>query len=293
MRVIALLLGVTLAAHAADEENDRIKIEFQKETELADFLDLMSRTTGRPLLYDPMGQRIRNQKMGAQITIEVPKTKAFDAFRAILAFYELILVPVGPRGYETHLVVDSRSTNNFVKNKALFVEDREIAQFADRDGLYISSFIPVEHVENLTTLRTALSTMVSPAGICRVHEDSGVGVLVMDYAPVVSAMQRLISAMDVPSDQAQVLESIELSYAHAKEGAESGQALFREHQPPMLIAWGKNDKIFPAAGAEPYKRDLKTLEFHLLDAGHFALETNGDEIAQLMRDFLGKHVGQQ
>ena len=68
------------------------------------------------------------------------------------------------------------------------------------------------------------------------------------------------------------------------------QEYFREHQPPMLIAWGKNDQIFPVAGAEPYKRDLKTLEFHLLDAGHFALETNGDEIAQLMRDFLGRHV---
>jgi pimeloyl-ACP methyl ester carboxylesterase len=70
----------------------------------------------------------------------------------------------------------------------------------------------------------------------------------------------------------------------------SWQAYFRKHQPPMLIAWGKNDQIFPAAGAEPYKRDLKTLEFHLLDAGHFALETNGDEIAKLMREFLGKHV---
>lgn len=68
------------------------------------------------------------------------------------------------------------------------------------------------------------------------------------------------------------------------------QEYFRKHQPPVLIAWGKNDQIFPAAGAEPYKRDLKTLEFHLLDAGHFALESNGDEIAKLMRDFLGKHV---
>ncbi|MGC3972362.1 MAG: alpha/beta hydrolase [Pirellulales bacterium] len=68
------------------------------------------------------------------------------------------------------------------------------------------------------------------------------------------------------------------------------QEYFRKHQPPMLIAWGKNDQIFPAAGAEPYKRDLKTLEFHLLDAGHFALESNGDEIAQLMLAFLGKHV---
>ncbi len=68
------------------------------------------------------------------------------------------------------------------------------------------------------------------------------------------------------------------------------QEYFRQHQPPMLIVWGKNDQIFPAAGAEPYKRDLKTLEFHLLDAGHFALESNGAEIARYMRDFLEKHV---
>lgn len=68
------------------------------------------------------------------------------------------------------------------------------------------------------------------------------------------------------------------------------QEYFRTHQPPVLIAWGQHDQIFPAAGAEPYKKDLKTLEFHLLDAGHFALETNGDEIAKLMLEFLGKHV---
>jgi pimeloyl-ACP methyl ester carboxylesterase len=68
------------------------------------------------------------------------------------------------------------------------------------------------------------------------------------------------------------------------------QAYFRQHQPPMLIVWGKNDKIFPAAGAEPYRRDLKNLEFHLLDAGHFALETHGDEIATRIRAFMDKHV---
>jgi pimeloyl-ACP methyl ester carboxylesterase len=71
------------------------------------------------------------------------------------------------------------------------------------------------------------------------------------------------------------------------------QAYFREYQPPMLIVWGKNDQIFPPAGAEPYKRDLKTLEYHLIDAGHFALETNGDEIAGLIREFLVKHVAKK
>jgi pimeloyl-ACP methyl ester carboxylesterase len=67
------------------------------------------------------------------------------------------------------------------------------------------------------------------------------------------------------------------------------QEYFRKRQPPMLIVWGRNDEIFPAAGAEPYKRDLK-IEFHLLDAGHFALESEGDLIARLMLDFMDRHV---
>ncbi|MEH2467631.1 alpha/beta fold hydrolase [Nostoc sp.] len=68
------------------------------------------------------------------------------------------------------------------------------------------------------------------------------------------------------------------------------QEYFRKHQPPTLIVWGKNDYIFPAEGAEPYKRDLKNLEFHLLDTGHFALEEEGDAIANHIRRFLTTHV---
>jgi pimeloyl-ACP methyl ester carboxylesterase len=68
------------------------------------------------------------------------------------------------------------------------------------------------------------------------------------------------------------------------------QAYLRDHQPATLIVWGKNDHIFPAEGAHPYKRDLKNLEFHLLDTGHFALEEDGDVIAKHMRNFLDKNV---
>ena len=68
------------------------------------------------------------------------------------------------------------------------------------------------------------------------------------------------------------------------------QEYLRTSQPPTLITWGQNDEIFPAAGAHPYKRDLETLEFHLLDTGHFALEEDGDVIADLIREFLRKYV---
>ncbi|MEH2380876.1 MAG: alpha/beta hydrolase [Nostoc sp.] len=64
------------------------------------------------------------------------------------------------------------------------------------------------------------------------------------------------------------------------------QEYFRKHQPPTLIVWGKNDYIFPADGAYPYKRDLKDVELHLLDTGHFALEEEGDAIANYITQFL-------
>jgi pimeloyl-ACP methyl ester carboxylesterase len=71
------------------------------------------------------------------------------------------------------------------------------------------------------------------------------------------------------------------------------QEYFRKNQPPTLIVWGKNDAIFPAAGATPYLRDLPKAELHLLDTGHFALEEDGDVIARLIRNFLTQHVSSQ
>ena len=68
------------------------------------------------------------------------------------------------------------------------------------------------------------------------------------------------------------------------------QAYFREHQPPTLIVWGKNDHIFPPDGAHPYKKDLKSVEIHLLDTGHFALEEKGSKIAELILGFMEKNV---
>lgn len=68
------------------------------------------------------------------------------------------------------------------------------------------------------------------------------------------------------------------------------QEYFRKYQPPTLIAWGKNDEIFPPAGAHPYLRDLKTVDFNLLDTGHFALEEDHKVMASLIRNFLGQHL---
>ncbi len=72
----------------------------------------------------------------------------------------------------------------------------------------------------------------------------------------------------------------------------SWQEYFRTHQPPALVVYGKNDYIFPESGAHAYKKDLENLEFHLFDAGHFALESHGKEITDKIRAFLDKNVKQ-
>jgi len=64
------------------------------------------------------------------------------------------------------------------------------------------------------------------------------------------------------------------------------QEYFRKYQPPTLVVWGRNDVIFPKEGAIPYQRDLRNIQIHLLDTGHFALEEEGDLVADLISRFL-------
>jgi len=66
------------------------------------------------------------------------------------------------------------------------------------------------------------------------------------------------------------------------------QAYFRKHKPPLLAVWGKNDPFFLPAGAQAFRRDNPQAEIHLLDTGHFALESRGPEIAAIIRDFLAR-----
>lgn len=60
-------------------------------------------------------------------------------------------------------------------------------------------------------------------------------------------------------------------------------AYFREQQPRTLITWGKGDPFFTVPGAEAYKRDLKDIEVHYLNGGHFALEEYSSDVAQLIK----------
>ncbi|WP_350276399.1 alpha/beta hydrolase [Kribbella sp. HUAS MG21] len=95
--------------------------------------------------------------------------------------------------------------------------------------------------------------------------------------------------LDRPGNQEIQLELFH-DYQYNLDGYPAFQEYFRTHRPPTLVAWGKYDEIFGADGATAYARDLPDAEIHLLEAGHFALETHGDEIAALIRGFLQRVV---
>jgi general secretion pathway protein D len=274
--VCVVLLALVPWARAQDAEKKEVKlvqIQIDKDLDMADFLDAISKSTGHPLLYDPKNPRIAGQKMGSRFTHSVPEDRQFDTFRAILAFFELTLIPIGPAGYEFYLVLDSRSTNNIVKNKAVYVDYKDIDKYRDQDGLYISVAVPLRYIDNLTVLRSALSNMVSPTGVGRVHEVVGSqSMIIMDFAPTVWAMVQLIQQMDVqPPGKRLVLEFVELQHAYADEVADivtelmsaQRELLAQQRQPgqaaptaatpePRILAYEPKNALVIAATEDDY-----------------------------------------
>lgn len=57
-------------------------------------------------------------------------------------------------------------------------------------------------------------------------------------------------------------------------------------QPKLMVIWGKYESSFDASEPEAYRRDVPTAEIHIVDGGHFALDTAADEIAYLVRNFM-------
>jgi pimeloyl-ACP methyl ester carboxylesterase len=103
------------------------------------------------------------------------------------------------------------------------------------------------------------------------------------------AWQHAQWGLDRPGNK-DIQYALHANYATNFACYEEWQAYFRNHQPPTLVVWGKGDFVFGVPGAEAYRRDLKTLEWHLLDTGHFALETHAVEIAAYMHGFLSRHM---
>jgi pimeloyl-ACP methyl ester carboxylesterase len=88
--------------------------------------------------------------------------------------------------------------------------------------------------------------------------------------------------------QAQIQSDLFYDYRTNVEAYPKWQAWMQKTQPNLLVLWGKHDLSFDSGEPERYRRDVPSAEVHVLDAGHFALDTKTDEIAELVREFMKK-----
>jgi pimeloyl-ACP methyl ester carboxylesterase len=86
--------------------------------------------------------------------------------------------------------------------------------------------------------------------------------------------------------QADIQSDLFYNYRTNVESYPKWQAWMRERQPRLLVVWGKHDPSFDISEPESYRKDVPDAQVHVLDAGHFALDTKADEIAALVRDFM-------
>lgn len=88
--------------------------------------------------------------------------------------------------------------------------------------------------------------------------------------------------------QAKIQSDLFYDYRTNVEAYPKWQAWMRENQPRLLVVWGKHDLSFELSEPEAYRRDVPNAEVHILDAGHFALDTAADEIALLVKRFMNE-----
>jgi pimeloyl-ACP methyl ester carboxylesterase len=189
-----------------------------------------------------------------------------------LTHYSLYVMDYGaPIGYRLSLRHPERVQGLIVQNGNAY--DEGLLKFWDPIKKYWNDPTP----EN----REAIRFLVDPKSTRWQYENGVADRTLLD--PTTWILDQV--GLDRPGN-ADIQLDLFLSYGTNVPLYPEFQAFFRQYQPPTLIVWGKNDFIFPPEGAAPYPRDLKNVGTHLLDTGHFALETHGEEIASRIEAFL-------
>jgi general secretion pathway protein D len=211
-------------AWAEDDRKPReATIVLTEEISIEDFLKHVGREAPgkRPIVWDPNQKQMKERKILGSVNLTAPDDQIFELVRALLTFYELAMVPVGPRGYEVYLVMDARQQGAILKLKPRTIDlnDANLGEYESQDGLFVSATIRVENMTNLRDARQALSRIVTQQNIGNVTEvPASRSFVVTDFAPNVVAIYRLLKQLDVtPSGKMLTSAYIQLMHASADE----------------------------------------------------------------------------
>lgn len=256
---------VGLAAQPAYAK-DEVEITISENMEMASFLSAVAQTTGLRLVWNPTDKNIRGKTLKGGITLRGARSEVYALARGLLTFYELVIIPVGPDENRLYLVADARQTSAILRIKPLSVEltEANLARYESADGLFITTTIHVENLDDLRNARNALSRVVTGQNIGNVTEvPDAQAFVVTDFAPNVVAIYRLLKAMDAPRAKASTASgktvAVRLEHASALELA---AILARHYMPAAATPAARSGRQAPSgvrrAGAPRITADGRT-----------------------------------
>ncbi len=190
----------------------------------------------RPIVWSTEDKVIQSKKITATGKIKGPESKVFEMVRALLTFQEIVMIPIGPKGYEIWVVMSARelASQIILKNKPEYVElnDANVDEYANQDGLYVATTIKVKNLDSLRDARTAFQRIITANNIGNVQEvPAARAFVVTDFAPNVVAIYKLLREMDVePEGKKVIQEYIQLKNALAEDLEPLLQDLFTGRQ---------------------------------------------------------------
>src|SRR5882724_4066673 len=162
-----------------------------------DLFEYVNKTTGVSILYDSGNATFKQAKIEFVGVHEIPVSDLFAWLQAVLSYRKLALVPVGPRsadGKQQWFVMDQADPS--MKSRPWFIDESEVFDFGDRDGLYVVTTLRVRDTVDPTRARNALSPLsTATAGIGRIM-DNGHFLIIGDFAPVVASMKHLLDRIN-------------------------------------------------------------------------------------------------
>jgi hypothetical protein len=192
---------VRTASHAAMDAPSAETIRLQPKEggwRIDDLFAFMNKTTGVSILYDGSNATFKQAKVEFVGDHVIAKDQLFPWLQAVLSYRKLVLVPVGPKavdGSQQWFVMDQADPN--LKSRPVFLDESEILDYADRDGLYVVATMRVRDTVDTTRARNALSPIsTATAGIGRIQDIPGRWLIVGDFAPVVASMKRLLDRIN-------------------------------------------------------------------------------------------------
>lgn len=261
LALTAALVGVTPA-----RAEDKVEVTFEGPIEIVDLLKATAEALDVPLVWDPKSRGIQNKTAFGDLQFEGTRAEIFRSIRAMLTFYELVVIPVGTGANQKMLVADARQTAAIVKLKPTFVAltEHNLHEYESQDGLFLTTTIHTRHLDNLRDARNALNRIVTGQNIGNITEvPAAQAFVVTDFAPNVVAIWRLIREMDVPpedlgpdtADRAIVFESFRLKHAPATEAASTLRDHFALTPPKPVPGQARGQTAAPVPSAPALRID--------------------------------------